>query len=187
MIITTIRLENRASFRLPLFWDWRGLAQPPYISTFAGIDGAAGLENMGRINFAGCLQIVDFYHATEHLKLLLEALWGKDHPNFKKQRRRWTGMLLKDGVEKIIEQARDWSLQRHCAQSVNKALNYFEHNVERMKYGTCRKAGYFIGSGVVEAGCKTVIGSRCKQSGMFWSEDRLNALAASNDSLDLAA
>ena len=79
-----------------------------------------------------------------------------------------------------------------------------------MQYGTFRAAGYFIGSGVVEAGCKTVIGGRCKQSGMFWSEsgaenilalrcinysrrlddfwkDRLNAHAARNDCLPLAA
>ena len=56
------------------------------------------------------------------------------------------------------------------AAAVEKALGYFEHNVERMQYGTFRKAGYFIGSGVVEAGCKTVIGARCKHSGMHWSD-----------------
>ena len=39
-----------------------------------------------------------------------------------------------------------------------------------MQYGTFRRQGFFIGSGVVEAGCKTVIGARCKQSGMFWSK-----------------
>ena len=49
-------------------------------------------------------------------------------------------------------------------------LHYFESNVERMQYGTFRKNGFFIGSGVVEAGCKTVVGQRCKQSGMFWSQ-----------------
>jgi hypothetical protein len=53
---------------------------------------------------------------------------------------------------------------------VEEQLHYFVTNVSRMQYGTFRKAGYFIGSGVVEAGCKTVIGARCKQSGMFWSE-----------------
>jgi hypothetical protein len=79
-----------------------------------------------------------------------------------------------------------------------------------MQHGTFRKAGYFIGSGAVEAGCKTVIGSRCKQSGMFWSESgaqnilalrclhssqrleefwqyRLNAQAARKDALPLTA
>jgi len=135
------------------------------------LDGAAGLENLGRINFAGGLQIVDFYHALEHVKTLLEALWGKDHPDIKKQRHRWAKLLLKDGVEKIIRQARQWSARKACQEAVNKALGYFERNLPRMQYGTFRRQGYFIGSGVVEAGCKTVIGSRCKQSGMFWSHD----------------
>ena len=49
------------------------------------------------------------------------------------------------------------------------ALGYFDNNKERMLYGTFREKGYFIGSGVVEAGCKTVIGQRVKESGMFWS------------------
>jgi hypothetical protein len=93
---------------------------------------------------------------------------------------------------------------------VEQALGYFVRNVSRMQYGTFRAAGYFIGSGVVEAGCKTVIGGRCKQSGMFWSESgaenilalrcihssrrledfwkyRLNEQAAHNDALPLAA
>jgi hypothetical protein len=135
------------------------------------IDGAAGLENLGRINFPDALQIVDFYHALEHLKTLLEALWGKDHPDIQKQRHRWAKRLLKDGVEKIIKQARLWSDGRATQEGVNKALGYFERHIQRMQYGTFRQAGYFIGSGVVEAGCKTVIGSRCKQSGMFWSQD----------------
>jgi hypothetical protein len=79
-----------------------------------------------------------------------------------------------------------------------------------MRYGSFRRQGYFIGSGVIEAGCKTVVGSRCKQSGMFWStpgaehvlafrcihhshrtaafwKDHLNNLAARNDTLSLAA
>ncbi len=50
-----------------------------------------------------------------------------------------------------------------------KAIGYFENNQTRMLYGTFRAQGYFIGSGVVEAGCKTVIGQRVKQSGMLWS------------------
>lgn len=174
------------------------------------IDGAAGLANQGRINFPDCLQIVDFYHAMEHLKELWEALRGKDHPDFKKQYGRWTKLLLKNGVQQIIAQARQWSAGLTCQEAVEKALHYFESNVERMQYGTFRREGYFIGSGVIEAGCKTVIGSRCKQSGMFWSESgaenmlalrciklsrewetfwksRANEHAARNDALPLAA
>ena len=134
------------------------------------IDGALGLEHHGLINFPGCLQIVDFYHALEHLKELAEALLGPGHPEFKKLQSQWTKLLLKDGVGKIIQQARAQSRGQSTEAAVTQALNYFEHNVPRMQYGTFRKQGYFIGSGVGEAGCKAVIGARCKQSGMFWSE-----------------
>lgn len=174
------------------------------------IDGALGLENHGAINFPGSQQIVDFYHAVEHLKELLEALLGKGHPEIKKLLARWKRWLLKDRVQNIIEAARAHSQGKPCEQAVAKALHYFEHNIPRMQYGAFRKAGYFIGSGVVEAGCKTVIGSRCKQSGMFWSEpgagnvlalrcirasrqwpnfwtNRANEHAARNDTLALAA
>lgn len=142
------------------------------------LDGAAGLANQGRINFPGCLQIVDFYHALEHLQKLLEALQGKNHPDFRKQYGRWTKLLLKDGVEKMIEQARQSSAGLSCQDAVESALHYFASNVERMQYGTFRKQGYFIGSGVIEAGCKTVVGSRCKQSGMFWSQTGVENLLA---------
>lgn len=134
-------------------------------------DGASGLENHGHINFPGSLQIVDFYHAVEHLKQLLEALFGKGHAEIKKLLSRWKRWLLKDDVQKIIRTARSLAQGQSCKEAVEKALHYFEHNVERMQYGTFRQAGYFIGSGVVEAGCKSVIGSRCKQSGMRWSKD----------------
>ena len=174
------------------------------------IDGALGLENHGQINFPGCQQIVDFYHAVQHLKELLEALFGKAHPEVKKLLGRWKRWLLQDRVQKIIESARARSQGQPCQKATAKALRYFEHNVSRMQYGTFRKLGYFIGSGVVEAGCKTIIGSRCKQSGMFWSEpgaenilalrcirasrqwqnfwkNRANEHAARNDTLSLSA
>jgi hypothetical protein len=174
------------------------------------IDGATGLENMGRLCFKDCVQIVDFYHALEHAGLVLEAWMGKEHPDYKKRLRRWAKRLLQDKVAALIQETR-----RHCAGSpqaaaVEQALGYFERNVSRMQYGTFRAAGWFIGSGVVEAGCKTLIGGRCKQSGMFWSESgaenilalrcihssrrledfwkyRLNQHAARNDPLPLAA
>lgn len=174
------------------------------------IDGAEGLENMGRLCFKNCVQIVDFFHALEHAGLVLEALLGKNHPDYKRRLGRWAKRLLKDKVEVLIQQTRQECAGRPQAAAVEKALGYFVRNVNRMQYGTFRAAGYFIGSGVVEAGCKTVIGGRCKQSGMFWSESgaenilalrcihssrrledfwkyRLNQQAARNDALALAA
>jgi hypothetical protein len=174
------------------------------------IDGAPGLENMGILNFKDCIQIVDFFHAMEHAGWVLEALIGKAHPDYKSRLRHWAKWLLKDKVKHLIAEARLACAGRPQAPAVEKTLHYFVTNVSRMQYGTFRKAGYFIGSGVVEAGCKTVIGSRCKQSGMFWSEagaenilalrcinrsrrleefwkHRLNSHAAANDSLLLKA
>ena len=174
------------------------------------IDGAAGLENMGRLCFKDGLQIVDFFHTLEHAGLVLDALIGKTHPDYKKRLRRWAKRLLKDKVQALIKETRKECLGKPQAAAVEQALGYFVRNVNRMQYGTFRAAGYFIGSGVVEAGCKTVIGGRCKQSGMFWSESgaenilalrcihssrrledfwkyRLNAQAARNDPLPLAA
>lgn len=174
------------------------------------IDGAAGLEHMGRDCFKDAIQIVDFFHAMEHAGTVLEALIGKDHPDYKARLRRWARRLLRDGVQKLIDQSRQESRGRPQQTAVESALGYFVNNVQRMQYGTFRKQGFFIGSGVVEAGCKTVIGARCKQSGMRWSKPgaqnilalrcihasrrtsdfwkyRLNQHAARNDSLPLAA
>lgn len=175
------------------------------------IDGAAGLANMGRLCFPTAIQIVDFFHALEHAgKVLVTVLGSKEHPDYKTRLRRWARQLLKDQVEKLITQVRQECAGRSQAEAVEKELGYFANNVKRMQYGTFRRHGFFIGSGVVEAGCKTVIGSRCKQSGMFWGKpgaenilafrcihasrrldefwkERLNVHAARNDCLALTA
>src|SRR5436309_12708960 len=62
------------------------------------IDGAAGLENMGKDCFKGSVQIVDFYHAMEHAGHVLDALIGKQHPDYKKRLRRWAKRPRKDKV-----------------------------------------------------------------------------------------
>ena len=175
------------------------------------IDGAVGLAKMGLLCFSTAIQIVDFYHALEHAGKVLVALLGsKEHPDYKSRLGRWAKQLLKDKVEKLIAQTRKECAGKSQAQAVEKELGYFVNNVQRMQYGTFRRQGFFIGSGVVEAGCKTIIGSRCKQSGMFWGKPgaenilalrciqssrrlnefwkaRLNAHAARNDCLPLAA
>lgn len=174
------------------------------------IDGAVGLEHMGQDCFQDAVQIVDFFHAMEHAGQALAALIGKDHPDYKARLRQWAKRLLKNKVQSLITETRQECAGQPQAEAVEEALGYFVRNVKRMQYGTFRAAGYFIGSGVVEAGCKTVIGGRCKQSGMFWSKpgaenilalrcihssrrleqfwkSRLNERAALNDALALAA
>ena len=175
------------------------------------IDGAAALEKMGRLCFATAIQIVDFYHALEHAGQVLEALLGgKHHPRYPERLEFWKQELLQDRVQPLIEQAQAECAGKTNQPAVQKELGYFINNVERMQYGTFRAKGFFIGSGVMEAGCKTVIGARCKQSGMFWGrpgaqnivalrcvdanhrldefwKDRLNGYAVLNDSLPLCS
>jgi hypothetical protein len=61
---------------------------------------------------------------------------------------------------------------------VLKEAKYFANNANRMRYPEYRKQGLFVGSGVIEAGCKSVVGSRLKQSGMFWTVRGANAIIA---------
>jgi hypothetical protein len=187
----------------------RGLAMAMQVVLL--VDGAAGLANMGRLCFPTAIQIVDFFHALEHAGRVLVTLLGdKEHPQYKDRLSRWAKRLLNNGVEKLIAQTRQECANRTRSQEVEKELAYFVNNASRMQYGTFRKQGFFIGSGVIEAGCKTIIGARCKQSGMFWGKpgarnilalrcihasgrldqfwkERLNSHAALNDSLALSA
>jgi hypothetical protein len=175
------------------------------------IDGAEGLAHMGALCFKDAVQIVDFFHALEHAGEVLRALLGsKEHPEYELRLRRWADRLLEDEVELLVTKARHEASALGRAAAVEEELGYFVRNVARMQYGTFRQQGFFIGSGVIEAGCKTVIGARCKQSGMFWSvpgagnvlafrcihasrrlgafwKYRLDQHAARNDALPLAA
>jgi len=135
------------------------------------IDGAEGLANMGRLCFPGTTQIVDFYHALEHAgRVLLALLGSKEHPEYRSRLAYWAKRLLQDKVHQLITQTRAECAGKPQAGAVEKELGYFVNNIDRMQYETFRTKGFFIGSGVIEAGCKTVIGSRCKQSGMFWGK-----------------
>lgn len=171
-------------------------------------DGAAWAEDIAAECFAGSVSILDFYHASERLHKLAAALEGA---KVKTRMRQWTRWLLQDRIDKIITQGRQLASQgSEDRDGVQEQLGFLERHQHRMLYGTYRSKGWFIGSGVVEAGCRTVVGKRLKQSGMFWSEegaacvlnfrtlllsqrfdafwtDRINARAAQNDALSLSA
>lgn len=146
----------------------RGMASAPRVAVLS--DGARCNWEAARVNFPSALQILDFYHGTEHVGTLVAALDGKDTLAAKTQLSRWKKRLLKDGVRDIIAQANARLPQSGARRKAAQAeIAYLEFNQQRMQYGTFRKQGYFIGSGVIEAGCKSVVGQRCKLSGMHWS------------------
>src|SRR5207247_8167855 len=98
------------------------------------IDGAQGLEDLGKAKFKDCTQVVDFYHAMEHAGHVLSALIGKEHPDYKGRQRRWAKRLLKDKVQALIEETRKECADKPQAEAVEQELGYFVRNVNRMHY-----------------------------------------------------
>jgi hypothetical protein len=132
-------------------------------------DGAAWIWNLATRHFPEATQIVDLYHAREHLHdlaKLLEFMLG-DH------KQGWLAARLDeldDGdISAICAAARAFPLTGKKASDLDTALGYFEHNAHRMHYAWYRDHGLFVGSGAVEAGCKSIVAQRCKLSGMRWT------------------
>ncbi|HVH70329.1 MAG TPA: hypothetical protein VNB49_04370 [Candidatus Dormibacteraeota bacterium] len=88
-------------------------------------------------------------------------------------------LLDKGKIEKLVSALRSiHTTNAQAAEKIRTEADYFEGHAERMRYPKFRRQHLFVGSGVVEAGCKTVIGSRLKQSGMFWTVRGANAILA---------
>lgn len=131
-------------------------------------DGAVWIWNLATEQFPGAILIVDFYHTSEHLHKLSRLLF----PGEEAARRAWTtsaaDLLDKGEIEMLVAVVRSLVSERpELAGKLNTEAEYFERNAAKMRYPAFRAKGLFVGSGVIEAGCKTVIGSRLKQSGMF--------------------
>lgn len=142
-------------------------------------DGAIWIWNIADREFPGAIQIVDLYHAREHLWVLAGKLLPTDH----RQRKRWvTGLQKKldaGKVKSVVRQLRSFPASSiDAAELLRIEADYFERNAERMRYPDFRRQKLFVGSGVIEAACKTVIAQRLKQSGMFWTLRGANAIIA---------
>ncbi|HEX3626204.1 MAG TPA: ISKra4 family transposase [Verrucomicrobiae bacterium] len=148
----------------------RGLGRAAKV-VFIG-DGAAWVWELARVNFPTAIFILDLYHALERLHELCEGLYGAKSHWAAKQMTTWTAMLKNDQIAAVIAAARrrwrDLGLPEN--DPVDKQIAYFETHRDKMHYKTYRDRGLFYGSGVVEGGCKSVIGQRLKESGMFWTE-----------------
>jgi len=142
-------------------------------------DGAIWIWNIAEREFPGAIQIVDLYHAREHLWVLA----GKLFPVDATKRKRWASRLqdkLDEGkIEAIVRQLCSFpAANAEDAEILRIEADYFERNAERMRYPAFRHQNLFVGSGVIEAACKAVIAQRLKLSGMFWTVRGANAIIA---------
>ena len=141
-------------------------------------DGAPWIWNIADEQFYGAVQIVDLYHAREHYwdagRALIgnkEALkaWAEDRKRELDNGKVEEVVAAIGGLPAITEEEK---------AAKEREIGYFEKNKERMRYDEFRRKGLFVGSGVLEAGCRSVIGQRLKQSGMHWTVKGANSIIA---------
>jgi hypothetical protein len=153
----------------------RGLRQALRVVVLG--DGAPWIWGIAAQYFPWAIEIVDLYHARGHLANLGKAVYGPTSAQAKQWAAARSAKLDEGDVEAVVTcMKRLRPRQSNVREEVRKAIDYFQTNQERMRYAKFRSQGLFVGSGVVEAGCKTVIGLRLKQSGMRWTVDHANAI-----------
>lgn len=172
-------IESAELFGLRLYTEaWRRGWTRAHKRVVLG-DGAVWIWNLADQHFPGAIQIVDLYHARQHLWELSAKLFPGDDQARRRWRARCLDRLDKGKIEALVKIL--GALQpdsEELSKSVGNEIEYFERNAEKMRYPIFRAQGLFVGSGVVEAGCKTVIGARLKCSGMFWTVRGANAIIA---------
>ena len=151
----------------------RGLGQAQRVIVLT--DGQRYNRTITQTHFPGAVHIVDLFHAYEHLTLIAQILWGPQAESPKT----WRALLEAGDIQRLVSKAgKNLPGSPKAKKSLCKELGYFENNATGMRYAEYRENDFFVGSGVVEAGCRTVIGQRLKQSGMRWSVRGANAIIA---------
>ena len=155
----------------------RGLRQAQKVVVLG--DGGPWIWGIAAQYFPWATEVVDLYHAREHLANLGKVVYGPARTEAKQWAAARSEQLDDGDVEAVITSMKRLRPRQHnVREEVRKAIDYFQTNKERMRYAKFRSEGLFVGSGVVEAGCKTVIGLRLKQSGMRWTVNHANAIIA---------
>ena len=171
--------KNALQFKMDLEAEsrhWQAQINPS-ITRMTVTDGALGIWNYLKTNpnYNGIPKLLDFYHATEHLGDASEALFGKSSEEGKQWYSKWKKKLKQDhdAADKLCRSIEYYltvkPLGKQRKGETNKQLTFFKRNKKRMNYIDFINAGLPIGSGPVEAACKTIVKQRMCRSGMSWS------------------
>jgi hypothetical protein len=143
-------------------------------------DGAHWIWDLACEQFPGAVQIVDLYHAQEHVWDVAHTVFGRATAQAISWAKCACDLLVHGKIEDLVAQIRELpSIAPPPGQSKSvpqQAIGYFTTNAERMRYSTFRAQGMHVGSGIAEAACKRVVATRFKQTGMRWTPDGLDAL-----------
>jgi hypothetical protein len=164
--------------------DFGGRVRREFLRRFANApeivvlgDAAAWINTIARQQFAGAVRVVDWHHGAERVATLAELVAPRHTPRWHDTRKKWTSMLWRGKVDALAWAVRS-QLPADSSAEGEKQLAYFLKNREAMRYDVFRSQGIFIGSGVVEAACKTIVAQRFKASGMRWSSRGLKPVLA---------
>lgn len=140
-------------------------------------DGAIWIREMAQEQFPGAIEILDLYPAREHLWKVAHALYGDEQ----KKKNQWAARRIKEldrgDIASLLRAFMRVVTPHDCARELLKTeYKFFKKNRQRMRYNYFRSKGLFVGSGVIEAACRTVIGERLKKSGMWWTVRGANAI-----------
>ena len=137
-------------------------------------DGAPWIWNIADELFPGAVQIVDLFHAKQHLWDVAKAIYGPGTDMAERWAKRRRDELDGGRLAELLR-----ALRRHGARDeARRCIDYIRRNRHRMRYPEFRAAGLCVSSGVLEAGCKHAIGHRLKQGGMHWTVAGANAITA---------
>jgi len=141
------------------------------------MDGARGFWTYAKDNsfYDGYIRLVDFYHATEHLASLAEAMFGKSSNAGQAWYEKWVSKMKHQsgGVASMLRSVTHYlkgvALSEQRLKDAETEITFFKNNKDKMDYAALVEQGLPIGSGPVEAACKTIVKARFCQSGMRWS------------------
>jgi len=138
-------------------------------------DGATWIWNLADERFPDAVQIVDRFHVKQHLSDVAKSIYGPGSDPGGQWARARHDELDAGEIEAVLN-----ALRVHAPNDdeARKCVDYVDGNRARMDYAVFRRAGLCTSTGVVEAGCKTVIGVRCKRAGMHWTVAGADAIIA---------
>ncbi len=142
-------------------------------------DGAEWIWNLAEQHFPQAVQIVDYWHMTEHLYAVANAQFGAGSDAAKAWVHECQGYLELDLWLCVLNRIEAWAPAERADEELrDREYGYFEKNRERMRYGSFLARGYHIGSGTIESGCRRLVTQRLKGGGMHWREETADAVLA---------
>lgn len=137
------------------------------------MDGAEGFHNHIQKNLPMARQIVDYWHACQHIAECAEALYPKQPVKRQKWRSKYSHMLRQQGPQKLLASLNRSKRYRdeEQVQALVKLIGFIKPRIDRMDYPTLIQQRYRVDSGPIESACRNVVQARMKMAGMRWSRN----------------